>query len=84
MGQWEIELRECFQGIPKIAARKQELETRLSEFVIHTLGENEAALLEEPLSKMEVFKSLSECNGDKALGMDGFFLWLFGSSLGIL
>ena len=60
------------QAFQSLLAENGDWRPSCMELTFDVLGGDEAALLEVPFSKVEVFKALSNLNGDKASKADGF------------
>ena len=85
-GAWVTEERDIKDGVVhafhSLLAETDEWRPRCNGLQVGVLEGEAAALLEAPFSEEEVFGALSDLNGDKAPGPDGFTMafWQFGWS----
>ncbi|RVW39961.1 Transposon TX1 uncharacterized 149 kDa protein [Vitis vinifera] len=83
---WVTEECDIKEGVIKVfhslLSEAKEWRPRCKELQVGVLRGEDAAMLETPFSEEEVFGALSNLNGDKTLGLDGFSMafWQFSWS----
>ena len=83
---WVTEECDIKEGVIKVfhslLSQAKEWRPRCKELQVGVLRGEDAAMLETPFSEEEVFGALSNLNGDKTLGLDGFSMafWQFSWS----